>query len=268
MELVYQFRPDNSFLHRLDPVTKTVALFAISFLAFGTFFSIPQLIIAVSSLILAMVLGHLSPKELWHGTGLMFLASLSFFVIQTILLKVPGKDVLFYLGTKPIYLQTVDYSLAVSLRIYTIFLVSFIFIRTTHPRDLAVSFVQILHLPYRVPYAFFIALRIIPLIEDEAKTISAAHKVRGVGEKSGLRGRIENAKRFTIPLLIRSLRTASITVQSMESRGFGAYPTRNYVDQIKMTPTGKIITFTLIALVVIWYALIFMGVIQLQYSIQ
>jgi energy-coupling factor transport system permease protein len=268
MELVYQFRPDNSFLHRLDPVTKTVALFAISFLAFGTFFSLPQLGIAIASLLIARFAGHLTVKELWRGTGLMFLASLSFFVIQSLLLKVQGSTVLFYLGPKPIYLETVDYAFAVSLRIYTIFLVSFIFIRTTHPRDLAVSFVQILRLPYRIPYAFFIALRIIPLIEDEAKTIGAAHRVRGVGEKSGLQGRIENAKRFTIPLLIRSLRSASTTVQSMESRGFGAFPNRTYVDEIKMSTTGKIITFTLIAMVVIWYTLIITGVVQLQYSVQ
>jgi energy-coupling factor transport system permease protein len=268
MELVYQFRSGNSFLHHLDPVTKTVALFAISFLAFGSFFSIPQVCLALATIFIAMVLGHISVKDLWRGTGLMFLASISFFVIQTLLLKVHGHNIVFFAFSKPIYLETIDYSLAVSLRIYSIFLVSFIFIRTTHPRDLAVSFVQILNLPYRIPYAFFIALRIMPLIEDEAKTITAAHRVRGVGEKQGLRGRIENAKRFTVPLLIRSLRSASVTVQSMESRGFGAFPQRTYVDEIKMTRTGKVITFSLIAIVIIWYLLIFLGVVQLNYSMQ
>jgi len=268
MELVYQFRPGDSLLHRLDPVTKTVALFAISFLAFGTFFSIPQLVIAVLSIFAAIKLGNITVKDLWRGTGWMFLASVSFFVIQSILLKMVGENIAFNFFGKPIYWETIDYSLAVSLRIYTIFLVSFIFIRTTHPRDLAVSFVQVLKLPYRVPYSFFIALRIMPLIEDEAKTISAAHKVRGVGEKQGIKGRFENAKRFTVPLLIRSLRSASITVQSMESRGFGAYPTRTYVDEIKMTQTGKIISYVLIGMVVVWYSLIFLGVIQLQYSVQ
>ncbi len=268
MELVYQFRPGDSFLHRLDPITKTIALFAVSFLAFGTFFSFPQILIAVLTIFAALFLGKISVKDLWRGTGWMFFASISFFIVQTIMLRMTGENIAFHFFSKPIYWETIDYALAVSIRIYTIFLVSFIFIRTTHPRDLAVSFVQVLKLPYRIPYSFFIALRIMPLIEDEAKTISAAHKVRGVGERQGIQGRFENAKRFTVPLLIRSLRSASITVQSMESRGFGAYPKRTYVDEIKMTWAGKIISFTLIALVVIWYALIIFGVIQLQYSVQ
>jgi energy-coupling factor transport system permease protein len=159
-------------------------------------------------------------------------------------------------------------STPVSLRIYTIFLVSFIFIRTTHPRDLVVSFVQILRLPYKVPYAFFIALRIIPIIEEETKMIKAAHKVRGGGEKTGLKGRIENTKRFTVPLLVRSLSDAALTVQSMESRDFGAYPTRTFVEEVKMSSAGKVITAVLIAAVIVWYILVFAGVIKLQYSVQ
>lgn len=268
MELVYQFRSGNSFLHRLDPVTKTICLFGLSFLAFGTFDSVPQIAIALLALLIGLVLGKLSPKELWRGTGLMFLASVSFFIVQSFLLKPAGENVLFIIGNKVIYLEIVDYALAVSLRIYTIFLVSFIFIRTTHPRDLAVGFIQTFNMPYRIPYAFFIALRIIPMIEDEAKTIKAAHLVRGVGTKPGIKGRIENTKRFTVPLLVRSLRSASVTVQSMESRGFGAYKTRSFVDEVRMDRKGKIISAVCIIAVIVWYALIFAGVIDMKYSIQ
>lgn len=268
MELVYQFRQGNSFLHKLDPVTKTICLFGISFLAFGTFASIPQVGIALLALSFGIFLGKLSPKEIWRGTGLMFLASVSFFLIQSFMLKPAGEDILFTIGNKVIYKEIVDYALAVSIRIYTIFLVSFIFIRTTHPRDLAVGFIQTFNMPYRIPYAFFIALRIIPMIEDEAKTIKSAHLVRGVGTKPGIKGRIENTKRFTVPLLIRSLRSASVTVQSMESRGFGAYPTRSFVDEVTMNTKGKIISAVFIAAVIVWYTLIIFGVIDMKYSIQ
>lgn len=267
MELVFQYRAGNSFIHRLDPVTKTVALFAVSFLAFGSFVTWPQLLILAFAFFAAVVLGGLSPGEIWKATKWLAIACLFFFLIQAYMLKVPGQVPVLRLGQKVIYLETLDYSASVSVRIYTIFLVSLIFIRTTHPRDLAVGFVQILNLPYKVPYAFFIALRIIPLIEEEARCINEAHKVRGYGEKTGLGDRLQNIKRFTVPLLVRSLRDASITSHSMESRGFGAYPRRNYVEEVRMSTAGKVITASCIIAVIVWYALIFLGVIPFRYSV-
>lgn len=268
MELVFQFRKKDSFIHRLDPVTKTIFLFAMSFLAFGSFKTWPQLVLLVLCLVIAIGLARLSPGEIWRGTKWLGLACIFFFVVQTYMLKVPGQIALFSLGHKVIYLETVDYTAAVSLRIYTIFLVSFIFIRTTHPRDLAVGFVQILNIPYKVPYAFFLALRIIPMIEEEARCINEAHKVRGYGEKTGFKDRLENIKRFTVPLLVRSLRDASITTHSMESRGFGAHSRRNYVEQVRMTTTGKVISAICVLAVIVWYVLIFTGVIPFRYSVQ
>lgn len=267
MELVYQYRAGVSFVHRLDPVTKTIALFAVSFLAFGSFVAWPQLLLLVISLIIALSCARLKVREIWRATKWMALACMFFFIVEAYMIKVTGHIPLFQIGQKIIYLETLDYSASVSLRIYTIFLVSFIFIRTTHPRDLAVGFIQILNLPYTVPYGFFIALRIIPMIEEEARCINEAHKVRGYGERTGLKNRIENIKRFTVPLLVRSLRDASTTTHSMESRGFGAHPKRNYVDEVKMSTSGKIISSLSVIAVIVWYALIFTGIIPFRYSI-
>lgn len=267
MEVLYQFRKGDSFMHRLDPVTKVVWMFAVSFLAFGTFISSVQLAVFLLTLLVALVWARLGIHEIWRATKWLALACLSFFLIQTFVLKVPGQVEVLRLGSKVIYLETIDYSAAVSLRIFTIFLASFVFIRTTHPRDLAVGFVQILRIPYKVPYAFFIALRIIPMIEEEARSINEAHKVRGIGEKTGLKGRLENIKRFTVPLLVRALRQAAVTTHSMESRGFGAYPNRHYVEGVEMSRIGKVITWTCVVLVVVWYALIFAGVVKLKYSV-
>jgi len=46
-------------------------------------------------------------------------------------------------------------------------------------------------IPYRIAYAFFIALRIIPTIEEEIKIIQSAQAVRGVAKQRGLSGRIK-----------------------------------------------------------------------------
>jgi energy-coupling factor transport system permease protein len=168
---------------------------------------------------------------------------------------------------RPIYSEVAQYAAAVAIRIYVVFLVALVFIRTTHPRDFAVGFVQILKLPYKIPYALFIALRAIPTLEEEAKNIMAAHRVRGIGERGGIRRRIQNARRLTIPLLIRALRDATTTALSMDGRGFGAYKTRTYVEKVTMSPVGKALTFGSLAVVVVWYALVIAGVVHLEYSI-
>jgi energy-coupling factor transport system permease protein len=62
-------------------------------------------------------------------------------------------------------------------------LASLVFVHTADPRELAIALVTQMRVPYRIAYAFFIALRIVPTIEDEIKTIRAAQRVRGVAAK-------------------------------------------------------------------------------------
>lgn len=269
MRLTYQYRPGNSLMHRLDPVSKFVWMFAVSFLAFGTFVLGPQLVVTLIALYFATVLAGLGLGEIWRSTWIIAIAVTSYFIVQTLLLAPQGTDLVLIMPLigKPIYREVIEFAAAVAIRIYTVFLVALVFIRTTHPRDLAVGFVQILGLPYKIPYALFIALRTIPTVEEEAKNIMAAHRVRGIGERGGWRSRFENAKRLTIPLLVRALRDATTTTMSMECRGFGAYPRRTYVDRITMSRAGRILVTGSILAVIVWYALIFTGVFHLQYDL-
>jgi len=143
-------------------------------------------------------------------------------VIQT--LTLPGTTEILRILGKPIYVESADYALASALRIYTIILASLVFVRSTDPRELAIALVTQMKIPYRIAYAFFIALRIIPTIEEEIKIIRSAQAVRGVVRQRGMTGRIREAKRYAMPLLVGALRRASTMVMSMEARGFGAYP--------------------------------------------
>jgi energy-coupling factor transport system permease protein len=147
------------------------------------------------------------------------------------------------------------------MRIYSIFLLSFVFVRCTNPRDLAVGCIQVLRVPYRFGYSLFIALRVIPLIEDQLRTVQAAQMIRGVGAEPGIRGWIKNSMRYTMPVLVGVMRECNVMVYSMESRAFGAHPTRTFVDDVRMKRSGIIICCLLVALVIIWYVLIGTGVI-------
>jgi energy-coupling factor transport system permease protein len=159
-------------------------------------------------------------------------------------------------------MDTENFAFSLSMRIYTIFLLSLIFVRTTNPRDLAVGAIRVLGVPYKIGYSMFIALRVIPLIEDQLRTVKAAQMVRGVGTEPGLRGRIKSGMRYTLPVFVGVMRECNVMVHSMESRAFGAYPTRTFVDDVKMPRAGVVISAVLVLVVVCWYVLIALGVVS------
>ena len=259
----FQFRAGNSFFHHLDPLTKLAWLVAISFLAFGAYIAWVQIVITLAVIFTAFVLARLSPLVVLRGTWLFGLACLSFLVIQT--LTLPGSHVAFHILGHPIYAESADYALASALRIYTIILSSLVFVRTTDPRELAIALVTQMKVPYRIAYAFFIALRIIPTIEEEIKLIRAAQAVRGVVRQRSLMGRIGESKRYAIPLLVGSLRKASMMVMSMEARAFGAYPERTFVEAPRMSASGIAVCAVMLALVVGWYTALGLGYVHSFY---
>ncbi|WP_131118809.1 energy-coupling factor transporter transmembrane component T family protein [Lichenihabitans psoromatis] len=260
---VFQFRSGTSFFHRLDPLTKLAWLVGISLLAFGAYIAWVQIVITAVVLFTALVLARLSPVEIWRGTWLFVFACSSFLVIQT--LTLPGTHVAFRIAGHPIYAESFDYALASALRIYTIILSSLVFVRTTDPRELAIALVTQMKVPYRIAYAFFIALRIIPTLEDEIKTIRAAQSVRGVARQGGIAGRIREMKRYAMPLLVGSLRKASMMVMSMEARAFGAFPQRTFVDAPQMTWAGMTVCAIMLIAVLGWYLALGLGYVHTMY---
>ncbi|MDQ0395679.1 energy-coupling factor transporter transmembrane component T family protein [Labrys monachus] len=259
----FQFRAGNSFFHHLDPLTKLAWLVGVSLLAFGAYIGWVQIVVTLAILFTAFALAGLSFAVVFRGTWLFGLACLSFLVIQT--LTLPGTHVAFRIFGHPIYAESADYAIASALRIYAIILSSLVFVSTTDPRELAIALVTQIRVPYRIAYAFFIALRIIPTIEEEIKTIRAAQSVRGVVRKGGIAGRIGETKRYAMPLLVGSLRKASMMVISMEARAFGAYPQRTFVEAPRMTAAGMAVCTLMLALVLAWYAAILLGYVHSFY---
>lgn len=259
-----QYRQGDSYLHRLDPLTKLVGMLGFSFLAFGTYIASLQTLVTIVVLLIAFTAGRFKVWDLIVTTWFFGIACVGFIVIQAITLPPSGPVVWHFLG-HAFTAGTTGYAYAVGLRIYTIYLVSIIFIRTTSPRDLAVSFTEGLKVPYRIAYSFFVAMRMIPLMQEEMAVIRAAQQVRGVGVKKGVAGRLQNLRQLMLPLLVRSMREAGTLVHSMEARGFGAYPTRTFTDVNRMGRSGKIISLAILLLVVAWYTLVGLNIIHTQY---
>ncbi|WP_342429626.1 energy-coupling factor transporter transmembrane component T [Neobacillus sp. FSL H8-0543] len=234
----FQYQPGNSFLHKVDPLNKILWMLCVSVLAFIYSTTLPHLILFSSVFLVANLLARLSFKFIIKGIWLLAVFSLGFFILQ--LLFLPGSKVLFSIGSIEIYQEAVDFATAVTFRMITVFLTSLVFVVTTDPRDLVLSLTQHLKIPYRIAYSLFIALRFIPTLESEAKIIESAQIIRGAGKQKGLKHKLDNFKRFAMPLLMGALRRVHVTAITMEARGYGAFRERTYSRQIKITKNSII----------------------------
>lgn len=113
-------------------------------------------------------------------------------------------------------------------RLSVVVLASFILIWTTDTRDLMTSLAKA-GMPYRFAYAVFLALRFLPLIQREVDAVRDAHLIRGRAAKTGLSHRVKLWGRYVFTVLINGLRKAETTSVSLETRAFGAFPTRSYL---------------------------------------
>ena len=109
-------------------------------------------------------------------------------------------------------------ALYMSLRLFDLLAVSFIFFNALDPEELGVALRQL-----KVPFAFvFIlttAMRFVPLIKHKIAKIMAAQKSRGID----LRPRLKNLPNLTallIPLIVQSFVLSDDLAVAMESRGF------------------------------------------------
>lgn len=115
---------------------------------------------------------------------------------------------------------------ATALRLGAIVALSLIGGLTSTGPDLVRASVQQLRVPYRIGYTALAAFRFVPRFRDELAVIRAAHRVRGHHGGRGPFARLARGWGYIVPLLAGAIRHAERVALAMDSRAFGAYPTR------------------------------------------
>ena len=238
------FQPGESLFHRLYPLVKLIWLLLLSVIV---------LIVTHGSLILILVCLALASliflcPQIWkvRGFRLVFFTGIFLFFVYILFDKTgivlwdPGPAIF------RITRNGVDFGLLYGSRFLAIVLMSYLFILTTNPSDLAYALMQA-GLPYRYGFMLITALRLSPILEDEGQTIYQAQLVRGVRYDQGSLKRLPLlVQQFMTPLLISALRRADKLVFSMEGRGFGQYPTRTFRNRV--SPSYRDLIFSLLLL--------------------
>jgi energy-coupling factor transport system permease protein len=238
----------DSPLHRINPSAKLVVA-AVTMLAVTLIFDpvTPALLVVLALAALAG-LGRVSLATMARALWPALLAALGFFWVAV---AFPRADevvtVLAQWGPLTISAEALWRGAAIATRVLCFAVYSMVFVLTTDPTELTLAMVQHWRVPTGIAYAALAAYRFVPFFASEAESIRLAHKVRGLGEGRGIRGRLEAGRRFAIPLLASAIRRAERVAIAMESKGFDGRSPRTYFRTVQWR--GEDVAFVVIALI-------------------
>jgi energy-coupling factor transport system permease protein len=224
------YQQGSSLLHRLHPLVKAGWLLLATVWLFVQ--RSPWAVLALFGLaLLAFPLCGLNWKGM-RGKRLLFTTAALLGVLQ--LLFVHEGPVLLSLGPVEITLGGVESAVYVAARFAAIVLLSYLFVLTTDPNQLAYALMQA-GLPYRYGFALVTALRLVPVFEAEGQIVYNAQLARGVEyDVRSPRRLVALARQFFLPLLVSALGKVDALAVSMEGRCFGKHPTRTFVREVHL----------------------------------
>lgn len=245
--MLFMYRPGESFMHRMDAVSKLIWMLAVGAVVVVATRAIENIAVFIWLLFVGWVLGRLPFFLLLRRILPLTLLALWLLVVMSVLYT-RGETPLTTIGPVDLTYEGLDYGLALSFRVLSLGTVSIIFGLTTNPHRMINELIEIGKLPYRWAYALYAALRFVPLLQTEAATILNAHAVRGAVEKKrSMFNIITPIRRLTLPLLVGGIRRVQITAIAMDSRAFGAYAKRTNVEPVQSPLAGRMFSWAHVA---------------------
>jgi energy-coupling factor transport system permease protein len=217
------------FLHRLNPLAKVAApLPAMALLLFTRDVMTP-LVLCLVALLLLLAGARLRPRALvllLAGIPLVVAVMSVSFGIWADPAAVGDQAVIVEAGPIRFTVGAWLVGLATALRLAAIVLLALIGGLTTTGPDLVRSLIQQLRVPYRLGYTALAAFRFVPRFGHELEVIRQAHRVRGISDGRGPIAWVARTAGYVVPLLAGAIRHAERVALAMDSRAFGAHPTR------------------------------------------
>lgn len=151
------------------------------------------------------------------------------------------------IGDWTLYRGALLIGFATALRLGSIVALALVGGLTTSGSDLVRASVQQLRVPYRIGYTALAAFRFVPRFGHELAVIRAAHRVRGYHGGRGPFARIARGWGYIVPLLAGAIRHAERVALAMDSRAFGAHPTRTERHLVPFRTRDTVFTVVMLA---------------------
>ncbi len=223
----YLYLDRDTFVHRLDPRTKMFLLleaFVLAFLFVNPLYGLGVLVIVLAFGYWAKSLINL--KRIWF---ILFMIAVMTVILWSIFAG--GKTPLFLFVER----EALLYGIGAALRVDVMIIAGMIFLSTTRNEEIATGLVR-LGIPYRFAFATSTALRLVPTIAATGSTIGQAQRSRGLDLDSGnIIQRVRKHVPLLIPVFVSTIRSTNVFSMALESKGFGASPTRTYFLRLAMS---------------------------------
>ncbi|PZE21372.1 energy-coupling factor transporter transmembrane component T family protein [Paenibacillus xerothermodurans] len=227
------FAYQETWLHRVNPSLKLIVSLGMFFvvLLIG---NINVLVNLTAAQILLLILFSGQPLSrlllFLLPFGLLFVSS-----SMSMILFGKGDNVWLQWGLIRVSEESFYRGLHVGFKTANMSVMGLTFALTTRPVDLFYSLMQQCKLPAKYAYSFMAALRLMPIMADELRTLRMALKVRGVKRRAGIGGAYETLRLYAIPLLAQSIRRAQRIAVAMEAKRFSSEVRRTYYYQISFS---------------------------------
>ena len=235
-----QFFPGQSILHRLDPRTKIILLFALMILIFtaeswAAYFALTTLtagLIFLSQVPLLTVLKSVKP--------------LAWIILFTLLIHFVSHDdgeVLAKFYVFKVTREGIIYGAMISLRLVLLIILSSLLTFTTSPLKLTDATEKVLSplskvgVPaHELAMMMTIAIRFVPTLLEETDKIIKAQKSRGLDfDSGGIVKRLRAMVPILVPLFLSSFRRADDLAMAMEARCYRGGEGRTHMKQLRLT---------------------------------
>jgi energy-coupling factor transport system permease protein len=231
-----QYFPGDSFLHRLDPRTKLIAVLLLSVAIFLPRYFPGYLLVALFTM-MAVALSQVPVKFILRG-----LKPIMIFMAITVLFNAfltPGEPLL-QIGRWAITREGLVLSAVAAVRLVLLVVSASLLTLTTSPILLTDGLERLLRplAPLGVPahelaLMMTIALRFIPTLVEEADRIMRAQEARGADFRSGsLINRAKGLIPVMVPLFVAAFRRADELATAMEARGYRGGTGRTKMKQL------------------------------------
>ena len=234
-----QFFPGNSILHRLDPRTKIILLFALIILIFTTESWAAYL--ALTGVTAGLIFLSKVPPLI----VLKSVKPLAWIILFTLLIHCVSHDgeVLAKVYVFKVTTEGIVYGLRIGLRLVLLIVLSSLLTFTTSPLKLTDAAEKLLSplakvgVPaHEVAMMMTIAIRFVPTLLEETDKIIKAQKSRGLDfEAGGVVKRLRAMVPILVPLFLSSFRRADDLALAMEARCYRGGEGRTHMKELRLT---------------------------------
>lgn len=248
-----RYIPGNSMIHRLDPRSKLLAMFAFLLLIFWANNLITNVLII--AFVFSMVL--LSQIRLsFFINGLKPMIGIILFTTFFQVFFTPGASVLWEFWIFKVSIEGLQQALIIFIRFVLIIFFSTLLTLTTTPLSLAdgiesgLAPLKRLKVPvHEIGLMLSMSLRFVPTLMDDTTRIMNAQRARGVDFNEGnLIQKVKSVIPILIPLFASSFKRADALATAMEARGYqgGEGRTKYRVLEWKLPDTCAVIVMILL----------------------